>query len=395
MMRSALFSRRPTLAALGMLACLAGPACRPDPQAGRGEEAAGSRGRWKPGEEWRLVPEARIGSAEGDEAYTFSMVAGYALDDFGRVWVVDAQQQNVRVFDRRGAHLRTVGRKGSGPEEFRWISGIARRPDGTLLVLDTGNSRFAVYDTAGALVATRPRNPGVSVTPWPGRIDSRGRLYDVGMTRPLGGGDVDALVRFDSAFQPADTFPLPVFEEQFFEVSRKQGLDRQVDRVRVPFSASRVWRIDPEGNVWIAVTDRYRFERHTFEGQVDRVVEREAAPIPVTAAERRLALGSNEDFAGKGGRIDASRIPDTKPALVSFFFDDRGRLWAEPESAAGEKPGLDVFEPTGEYLGRVRLPVTLLSDPAPFVRGDRMVGVTTDGDGVQSVVVLRIERPAA
>jgi sugar lactone lactonase YvrE len=392
MMRQPVPWRFPTLAALGMLACLAGPACRPDPRAERGGDS--TSGKWKPGEEWRLVPEARIGSAEGSEANTFAMVAGYALDDLDRVWVVDAQQQNLRVFDRRGVHLRTIGRRGSGPEEFRWISGIARRPDGTLLVLDTGNSRFAVYDTAGALVATRPRNPGVSVTPWPGRVDSRGRLYDVGMTRPLGGGDADALVRFDSAFQPVDTFRLPPFEEQFFEISRKQDRNRQVDRVRVPFSASRVWRIDPEGHVWIALTDRYRFERHTFGGRVDRVVEREVGPVRVTAAERRAALGSNEDFAGKGGRIDASRIPDTKPALVSFFFDDRGRLWAEPELAAGETPGLDVFEPTGEYLGRVRLPLAVLSDPAPLVQGDRMVAVTTDRDGVQSVVVMRIERPS-
>jgi hypothetical protein len=373
-------------------------ACRPDARSGGdGDRTSGhaASGRWTQGQEWRLVEEFRIGSADGGDAYMFTIISGLALDDLGRVWVADAQLLNLRVYDSKGVHLRTVGKKGGGPGEFRWISGMDRRPDGELLVLDSGNSRFAVFDTTGKAVATQPRSTNVSTTPWPGRIDSRGRLYDVAMIRRGSSAGTDALVRFDTAFQPVDTFPLPEFEEQYFEISRRQGNNRDVSRVNVPFAPSQVWSVDPQGYVWIAVTDRYRLERRSFDGRVDRVIEREHTPVPVTDADRRCALGFYGDFIKKGGKIDESRIPDTMPALASFFFDDMGRLWVMPRANAGDNPVLDVFEPTGEYLGRVHATERLIVGPGPAVRGDRMAAVTIDDDGVQSVVVFRIEKPAA
>lgn len=378
--------------------CLGGPGCRQDSRAGGGGDAVpggGAGGGWQPGREWRLVPEGRIGSAEGGDAYTFALISGLTLDDLGRVWVADAQMQNLRMYDSRGIHLRTIGRKGGGPGEFRWISGLDRRPDGSLLVLDSGNSRFTVLDTTGAVVGTHPRSSNVSLTPWPGRSDSQGRVYDVAMIRPGSSTGTDALVRLDTAFQPLDTFPLPDFEEQYFEISRDQGNDRDVSRVSVPFAPTRIWRIDRYGNVWIAVTDRYRLERRSFDGRVERVVERDHTPVPVTDADRRRALGFYGDFIEKGGKIDVSRIPDTMPALASFFFDDAGRLWVMPRVNAGGSPVLDVFEPTGDYLGRVRAPERLIVGPGPAVRGDRMAAVTIDDDGVQSIVVFRIEKPAS
>lgn len=378
--------------------CLGMPGCRSDSRAGQDTDpgsgpAAG--GRWRAGQEWRLARQARIGSAEGGDAYMFTVISGLALDDLGRVWVADAQLQNLRVYDSEGVHLRTVGRKGRGPGEFQWISGMDRRPDGKLLVLDSGNSRFTLFDTTGRVVATQPRNANVSTTPWPGRIDSRGRLYDVAAIRRGSSAGTDALIRLDTAFLPVDTFPLPEFEEQYFEISRQQGNNRDVSRVNVPFAPSQVWSIDPQGSVWIAVTDRYRLERRSFDGRVERVIERGHTPVPVTDADRRRALGFYGDFIEKGGKVDVSRIPDTMPALDSFFFDDAGRLWVMPRVNAGGSPVLDVFEPTGEYLGRVRAPERLIVGPGPAVRGDRMAAVTIDDDGVQSVVVFRIERPAA
>ncbi|HLL47323.1 MAG TPA: 6-bladed beta-propeller [Longimicrobiaceae bacterium] len=324
-----------------------------------------------------------------------SMVVGVVLDDLGRVWVADRQQQNIRVFDPRGTHVRTIGRKGSGPGEFRSVSGLTRMPNGNLLVLDFGNSRFSVYDTAGVLVTTYPRRTTVSISPWPGRFDRQGRLYDVESAGAANESRTNAVVRLDEAFQPTDTFRLPAFQMQYFEVSRKVDQNTDVTRVNVPFTPSQIWSIDPEGYVWVAVTDRYRLERYSFDGTVDRVVERRFTPVPVTAADRRRSLEGNYDFTRKGGRIDASRIPKTKPALNSLFFDHEGRMWVKPVRPEGENPVLDVFDPSGEYLGRVLAPERMVVGPGTAVRGDRMAALTMDEDGVQSVVVFRIEKPAA
>ncbi len=55
--------------------------------------------------------------------------------------MADYLEQNIRVFDSRGTRVRTSGRKGSGPGEFRSVSGMARMPDRNVLVLDFASSR--------------------------------------------------------------------------------------------------------------------------------------------------------------------------------------------------------------------------------------------------------------
>lgn len=372
---------RPLLAA-GALACLA--ACG-------GDELSNSRGAWKPGEEWRLVPQATIGAAEGEGPDVFARIVDVEIDALGRVWVADGTLNQIRVFDSTGAHVRSIGRKGGGPGEFDGISGMDWAADGTLWVLDGGNTRFAVYDTAGRFITTHRRDVNITVTPWPLGFDSRGNLYD---RASVAGHDdqEERVVRFDPALQPRDTFRVPPFEEPFFKVVREQGGNRSISRVNVPFSPGQEWRLDPEGFVWVAVTDRYRLTRYRFDGTVDRVVERPTRPRPVSAEQRRKMLESYRGFQQTGGRIDESRIPKTHPVIMSFFAGDDGTLWVLP--FRGGEPVMDVFAGDGTYLGEALLPRRLQPSPAPAFRGDRMASVVVDGDGVQSVMLLRIEKPA-
>lgn len=356
-----------------------------------GGGADDGRGAWKPGQEWRLVPQTTIGSVEGDGPDVFAQVVDVELDPMGRVWIADGQQHQIRVFDSTGVHVRSIGRKGGGPEEFNGIAGMSWAADGTLWVLDGGNLRFAVYDTAGRFVTTHRRDVNITVTPWPLGFDSRGNLYDRASVTSHDDPE-ERIVRFAPVLQPRDTFRVPPFPEPMFELVREQGGNRSISRVNIPFAPTQQWRLDPQGHVWIAVTDRYRLTRYRFDGTVDRVVERPAKPLAVTAEDRRKMLESYGDFQRSGGRIDESRIPRTKPVMDWFFVTSDSHVWVRP--IRGGTPVLDVFTPNGDYLGEVSLPGRLLPSPTPAVRGDRMAGVVVDEDGVQSVVLMRIEKPA-
>lgn len=369
----------PLLAAIA-LACLS--AC------GNGGDE-NDRGAWKPGQEWRLVPQATIGAVEGEGPDVFARIVDVELDPLGRVWIADGQQHQIRVFDSTGAHVRTIGGKGGGPEEFNGIAGMDWAADGTLWVLDGGNMRFAVYDTAGRFITTHRRDVNITVTPWSLGFDSRGNLYDrASVTSPV---DQEVkVVRFTPGLQPRDTFLVPPFEEAMFEVVREQGRDRSINRVNVPFSADQQWRLDPEGFIWVAVTDQYRLTRYRFDGTVDRIVERPTQPRPVTPEQRKQILDNYRGFQRSGGRIDESRIPKTHPVIMHFFITDDGYLWVVPFRGT---PVMDVFGPDGGYLGEVSVPRPLQPLPAPTVRGDRMASVVLNADGVESVVLMRIEKP--
>lgn len=348
-------------------------------------------GSWGSRGGWTLEEIVRIGEEGGGPA-EFGRIVDLELDPLGRVWVADGQAGEVRVFEGTGEHVRTFGGRGGGPEEFAQITGMSWDPDGHLWIQDPGNSRWAIYDTTGTLVRTLPRTAGVAMAPWPGGFDADGRLTDVAPLPGEGGGIEIGLIRYDRAMSAADTFRLPQYEGDFFELVTVNGDNRNVNRVAVPFTPSVVWRLDPRGTVWSALTSEYRLVSRTFAGDTARVIEREFSPIRLTPAEVDEALEGYRWFTDQGGRIDRSRIPTSKPALNAFFFSDDGHLWVIPGDRRGAEVQLDVFDPQGRYLGFVVAPRGIGAAPPPAVRGDRLAALTFDSDGVASVTVLRIRR---
>ncbi len=130
------------------------------------------------------------------------------------------------------------------------------------------------------------------------------------------------------------------------------------------------------------------------DGDTLRTIAREHSPLSVTDADLARAREELEWFVQEGGQVDWSRIPSDKPAIEYAFLDDRGYLWVWPVMPFGrEGLALDVFDPTGRYLGRIESPVPIATRPAPVVRGDAMYAVTESELDVPFVVRLRIERP--
>jgi len=123
------------------------------------------------------------------------------------------------------------------------------------------------------------------------------------------------------------------------------------------------------------------------------VIERAAVAVPVTGADRRAALEEIAWFVDEGGRIDESRIPGSKPALVDFFVLTDGSLWVIPSTSAEDQGRvLDIFDPAGRFLGAMRLPFRIEASPQPVVRRKALWAVTVDELGVPSVVKARIAR---
>jgi hypothetical protein len=198
-------------------------------------------GLWAPGEAWRAVEAVRIGSVEGAErAYAFGEVADLTLDPLGRVWVLEGQAKELRVFDPAGRHLRSVGRAGGGPGELRNPIGLAWDGAGRLWVADPGNQRFEVFDTAGRHVRSYRRLAGGWGVPWGGGFGRAGNfLYEPGFSRdPRTGAGRQTFVRHrvdERELVPADTFALPGFPAEIFEIEYRNGHMM----VMVPFSPVR------------------------------------------------------------------------------------------------------------------------------------------------------------
>lgn len=104
------------------------------------------------GSRWRLVEDLRIGTATGDGPDAFGNVISLALDALDRLWIVDSQANEVRVFDRNGRFVRTIGGRGEGPGEFIGARGVGHGPNGEIWVEDGRLKRWEIFDTAGSRI---------------------------------------------------------------------------------------------------------------------------------------------------------------------------------------------------------------------------------------------------
>lgn len=89
---------------------------------------------------------------EADSAPIVSSVPGVAIGRRGMVAIADDRDGNVKLFDASGRYVRTLGRRGGGPGEFRAPLGVAFVGDSTLLIADDFNRRWSLLTVSGALV---------------------------------------------------------------------------------------------------------------------------------------------------------------------------------------------------------------------------------------------------
>lgn len=344
---------------------------------------------WGNDDGWSIVEVMRLGSMEAEGPELFGDVAAVEMDELSRIYVLDAHAREVRVFDRDGRHVRSFGRQGGGPGEFEAPAALLWGADGNLWVVDQRNARYAVFDTVGQYVTSHPRPGGIAFRPWPGAIDRNGYLHDLSISGEPGAGRPRIGVgRLGPDLKPAGVFTIPEFQETVFELRRGNNVMIH----RVPFAPAQIWRVGPEGDIWIGTSDRYRLHRLNYAGDTLQIVEKEFEPTAVSAADREEAIEALGAFQEQGGQVDESKIPPTKPAFRRFSLDRDGYLWVRPNTSGGEDDLLfDVFDPQGRYLGRARSAFPV-SPGAPFlVRGDTVVAVTEDELGVSYVVLARVE----
>lgn len=343
---------------------------------------------WAPEEAWQVVEDLRIGRALSEGPDLFGAIYSFDVDAWGRIFVLDDQAQEVRIFDSGGEFVRTVGSRGEGPGEFTGAVSVDLSRSGEIWVMDMIGGRLSIFDTTGTyLRQERTNTGGWMVKPYPGGFDAMGR-YNI-LIRSEGNR---VLARFDQSYNAIDTIPIPEnpVEREFFETPRSS--------VSVPFQGSMHWRVSPTGTVWTLLTARYELTEMTTGREVLRTVTKDHEPIPVTDDDRKEAVRDLEWFTSQGGQIDMSKFPETKPATTSFFVDDEGNLWVERRVAAAAQQDegrlFDVFEVEGRYLGTLRLPFELASSiPEPIVRGGVLYGGTSDELGVVYVVRARIAKP--
>ena len=95
-------------------------------------------------EHLRLEELWRVGDASDD--ILFGLITRVVADTNGDLYVLDGQLSHVHVYDRDGAHLRTLFREGEGPGEVRGPRDLVLLDDGRVGVVQEQPGKMIFVD---------------------------------------------------------------------------------------------------------------------------------------------------------------------------------------------------------------------------------------------------------
>ena len=330
------------------------------------------------GKTLELVEELRIGAAISDAADApelFGRVLSLAMDEDENTFVADYQSNEIRVFDREGNFVRTIGRHGEGPGEFQRLAGIVwDRVSLVLWTVDIRDLRLSAFDAQGRFLATHPHGRDTYNTsiPWVGYSDLNGFLYD---REPR---NFEVLLKrktsSDGELTIVDSLAVPRGERDTYTVPSSFGTETRT----VPMQPVRMYAVGPDGGVWSATSSEFRLHKVDFNGDTLRTVELRRPARPLSRRER-------DSIAAANG-LPARRLPPNRSIIGRHRVGTDGWLWVPVE---GESTW-EVFDDFGYHMGRATSPVPLRLPPEIVIGAGTITGVTMDELGVQYVVRLRL-----
>ena len=341
--------------------------------------------------QWTLVEDLRIGGADTGSA-SFSGITALRFGPSGRIWLVEAQAPEIRIFRPDGTFERRIGRAGEGPGEIVATNGFAFAPGGLVWVPDHRLGRYNLFDTTGRFISTHPdliRSYGYM---WNGGVDAAGRLWD-GISLRVDTTYRAALRRFrDTSLTTADTLAFPSCSDRprrSYKLEAKNGYTI----MSVPFDANEVGALDSTGTYWCSGGIRPAAVAIAIEsGDTVATIAYDRPRLPVPPRARDSAIERITKQAREMGAQlpDFSQIPESRPAIIGVKVDDGGRVWLRVPDSTGTR--FDLFDRSGKRLAEVVAPFVVYQYGPLAFRGDTLLGVIMDADDTPSVVRLHLVR---
>lgn len=348
---------------------------------------------------WRITETGRFGGGDGPGELIDPGAIG--VDGAGRVYVVDSKPAVIKVYDSAGGFVRTIGREGAGPGEFR-VGFMAVRGDRVVLH-DPQQSRTSVFDTTGKFLTSWKS----SCCYWDEvGLDRQGRIYIPTMGPPdtVGRTRGRAFSRFDLTGKLIDTLYVANHADQVktwtFSSKGKDGKSMSRMSSTVPYTPNGYQAFHPDGGFVVGWSAEFALTRSPNGGDTTKIFRRAWTPDPIPEA---LRLARVEEMvknaksmvgeASARATIRLGDVPTKAPAFTSIKVDDAGYLWARRlVGSDSTRTAFDVFDPAGAWLGGLTVPVEIPEYGGHLITATDLYAASTDADGRPVVLRFRIRR---
>ena len=298
----------------------------------------------------------RVGGQD-DEDVLFGVVSQIAFDGQGNIYALDAQLNQVVVLSADGEFVRTIGREGEGPGEFRRPSGLFLTADGDIAVMQRMPGRIVLLTPEGEPVG-----------------DMRVPQPEDGGMQMFGGGDlagqnivlnVSRFTRRESAFSTITSLiavdPSGNLVATYFEKRDDNDFANMVFDEKKMGLGALVWNVDRGGRVFTSDDfDSYRMQIWNPDGSLARVIEREYT-------HRKRSADEMKRYAPvvrirQGGRMQSPEVKasETDRDIQQIFPRENGEFWVLSSKGAfdvskGVIATFDVFDGAGRLSREITL----------------------------------------
>ena len=350
------FASRPArILALALAVALA--VCAPPPAAAQ-EQVMNPAKAAKGPETIQLKELWRVGGYD-DEDVLFGVITDIIADRDGHFYLLDSQLNEVQVYSPDGEYLRTIGREGEGPGEFRTAFNLLLLPNGNIGVLQAFPSKIIGLtpdgkpaddfrlperdDDVGFRVLFVARNAG----------DQLAIIY--GFNQPSQSGFTQRSVM--SLFGPGGDNERELYSQD----ATMNAADPKIAESEWDTFRNR-WTSGPDGRVYSAVDlGEYKINVWGPDGKLSHVINRE---YPTHKRSDEQSARILEIYKGFTRQIPIPNIkyeiePNWNPVQAINARDD-GTLWVQTSRGAwgvpeGEIGHYDVFDKAGKLVRQVIL----------------------------------------
>ncbi|MDH5202882.1 MAG: 6-bladed beta-propeller [Nitrospirota bacterium] len=309
-----------------------------------------------------MEEELSIGDVEGKEEQMFKNIFDVAVDENENIYILDLNQRQIRVFDKKGKYLRNVGKLGQGPGEFQYPRQIIISPNQEFVICDPIVRRLFFFSLDGVFRKDTP-------TWTKGRLlrvmlDSKGKI--IGEVPLVGEKQGFSLRKFG-----------PDFEELYTIATR----EREKIPILESLAPSIVWCLSESDEIIWGDSEKYEINIQDRNGNLVKKIIKEYEPVRVIEEEH------NEQIKRKfGGRPIPpefeQELPKYYPTFKTFMVDYDGRLFSSTfeKSKSGEGYYCDVFNSEGKYI--VKIPFK--TQPRVW-KNQKLYTIEEDEEGYQYV----------
>ncbi|MHC4165104.1 MAG: 6-bladed beta-propeller [Planctomycetota bacterium] len=326
----------------------------------------------------KLKEQWRIGGEDDEEI--FGVITDIIADDDGNVYMLDAQLNEIKVYSADGEYLRTIGREGEGPGEFRGAFSMMLVPGGNIGVLQTFPSKIVMLtpdgEPAGEYPLPEAEGEGfraILAAEYAG--DNIALIYVLNQPSEAGFTQNNILSLVDSKGEKETRLHS---QASTMAASNAMISEKEWDTFR------NRWTASPDGRAFSAVDfGEYAINVWTPDGKLDRVIHREYPEHVRTDEDKERLLDIYKGFTRQIPIPNMKyEIEETWNEIQSLQAREDGTLWVRTSRGTqGLDDGVlgiyDVFDKLGRFAKQVK--VVADGDPlndGVFIVKDRMFVVT-------------------